>query len=70
MSKNQTAIKSKVSAERIDEIMKAAHRERNEAIRQLFGFGFKVVKDALRGNAGGKSVAHDTGADAHPAPGR
>jgi hypothetical protein len=31
----------------IDEIMKAAHRERNEAIRQLFGFGFTAVKDVV-----------------------
>lgn len=35
----------------IDEIMKAAKRERDEAIGQLFGFGFTVVRDAVCGLA-------------------
>lgn len=33
---------------RVDDILKAAHRERAEAIRQLFGFGFGVVAEKAK----------------------
>ena len=49
MSTSQKAVTPDFDRSRIDEIIKAAHRERNEAIGQLFGFGFTVVKDTISG---------------------
>lgn len=60
MSIYRKAPEFKVTPERIEEIMKAAHRERAEYIGQLFGFGFTVVKDAVR-NAFGHKTAQSRG---------
>lgn len=60
MSTSHKAPKPDFERPRIEEIMKAAHRERNEAIGQLFGFGFTVVKDAIRG-IGHKDADHVQG---------
>jgi hypothetical protein len=49
MSKIDAMRPPEVSHELIEAAMKRAHRERNEAIRQLFGFGFTVAKDTVRG---------------------
>jgi hypothetical protein len=51
MSISHKTPKSDYDPIRIDEIIKAAKRERNEAIGQLFGFGFTAVKDAVGGLA-------------------
>ena len=68
MSNNHAKIeKIVVSPERIDEIVKQAHRERAEAIQQLFGFGFTVVTDAVKGAFGRretKPVDRSTGSAA------
>lgn len=64
MSTNGNIEKMDVSPERIDEIMKRAHRERAEAIQQLFGFGFSVVKDAVKstfGRRGTKPIDRQAG---------
>ncbi len=56
MSMHHKPAEFEVTPERIREIMMVAHRERNAAIRQLFGSGFTAVKNAVRGAFGHKTA--------------
>ncbi len=60
MSTSHKAVTQDFDRSRIDEIIKAARRERNEAIGQLFGFGFTVVKDAVQGLGRGHGETRGT----------
>ncbi len=60
MSTNIRTEKVDVSRETVEEIMKQAHRERAEAIAELFGFGFTVVKDTVKNGFGHRATTART----------
>jgi len=53
---------NKLTNEQLRQIVENAHHERAEAVAQLFGFGFTVLKNTLRGVGRGAAPSN------HPEP--
>lgn len=57
MSMIEKGNKPEITREMIEEITLRARQERAEAIKQLFGFGFTVVKNSVHSAFAGKQQA-------------